>query len=312
MSNFSNRVLPNLGLTNERLLELNPKLIAVTMPGYGPDGPWEGYVGYAIAFEQLICGSTTGYADGVPSYAGGLCDPLVGLHTVAAIELALRRRDESGRGVEVEVPQCETLDSLYAPEQIAVQLGAPVPARQGNKHDTIAPHDAYRCQGDDQWITIAAASDEQFAALANAIGQPQLATDARFATATARKQNETALDALLAEAFKDRDAIEVERELQAAGVAACHVNRAFELASDPGLAHIGFFAPVTRPVTGTHVFKRWPFRFSSIDAAHKRPPPLLGQHTAEVLRELLNLADDDLAALAAAQVTGTEPTGLKM
>ncbi len=123
INNFANRVMPNLGLTNERLLSINPRLIAVTMPGYGPGGPWEDYVGYAIAFEHLVLGSMTGYADGEPSYAGGFCDPMVGLHAVAAIELALRYREETGKGTEVEVPQCETLDSLFAPEQIAVQHG---------------------------------------------------------------------------------------------------------------------------------------------------------------------------------------------
>ncbi|MDP3766395.1 MAG: CoA transferase, partial [Dehalococcoidia bacterium] len=149
VSNFANRVMPNLGLTNERLIELNPRLIAVTMPGYGTGGPWEEYVGYAIAFEQLVFASMNGYPDGVPWYAGGFCDPLVGMHVVAAVELALQHREETGRGTEVEVPQCEVLDSMFAPEQIAVQHGAPLPSRRGNKHEWMAPHEAYRVAGKD-------------------------------------------------------------------------------------------------------------------------------------------------------------------
>ena len=310
ISNFANRVMPNLGLTNERLLSINPNLIAVSMPGYGMGGPWEGYVGYAIAFEQLICGSMTGYADGVPSYGGGFCDPMVGMHVVTSIELALRRREQTGKGMELEVPQCETLDSLFAPEQIAVQHGAPVPERRGNKHEWMAPHDAYRVAGDDQWITIAVASDGQFAALAKALDQPALASDGRFATVAGRKENEAALDEIIAEAVKDKEAKTLERELQAVGVMACRVVEPYLLPEDEGLRHIGFFQPLDREVTGTHLFKTWPFRFSSIDASHKRPPPLLGEHTRDVLASELGLSPDELATLEKDQVIGSEPLGL--
>jgi crotonobetainyl-CoA:carnitine CoA-transferase CaiB-like acyl-CoA transferase len=310
ISNFSNRVMPNLGLTNDKLLELNPNVIAITMPGYGQGGPWEGYVGYAVAFEQLVYGSMTGYADGAPSYAGGFCDPMVGFHMVAAITLALQQREETGKGTEIELPQCETLDSLFAPEHIAVQMGAPVPSRRGNKHEWMAPHDAYRVAGTDEWITLAVATDEEFAALADGIGEHDLANDERFATVEARKGNEAALDAAISEAVKDQDAVALEQQLQRAGVAACHVAKGFDLVSDPGLQHIDFFQEMTRKITETQSFKTWPFRFSSIDSSHKTEPPLLGEHNHEVLSGLLGLSDDEIAQLEKDQVTGTEPLGL--
>ena len=203
ISNFANRVMPNLGLTNDRLLEINPNLISVTMPGYGPGAPWEDYVGYGVAFEQLVCASMTGYEGDEPQMMGGFCDPIVGLHTVAAITLALEQRERTGRGTDVEVPQCETLDSLFAPEHIAVQHGAPVAARVGNKHAWMAPHNAYRTAGNDQWLTIAVASDAEFAVLCDRLGMGELASDARFATVAARKENEAALDAVIADAVKD-------------------------------------------------------------------------------------------------------------
>lgn len=310
VSNFSNRVMPGLGLTNERLLEINPRLIAVTMPGYGPGGPWEDYVGYAIAFEQLVCASMTGYPDGDPSYAGAFCDPMVGLHTVAAIELALHHREQTGKGTEVEVPQCEILDSVFAPEQIAVQHDAPVPSRRANKHDWMAPHNAYRVAEADQWIAIAVASNEEFAALAKALSKPELAKDSRFATVAARKENEPGLDAAISDAVKDQDQVALERALQVAGVKACRVVKAFALPEDEGMEHIGFFQPLSRKVTGTHLFKTWPFRFSSIDASHRRPPPLLGEHNGEVLRDLLGLTGAEIAKLEEQQVIGTAPLGV--
>ena len=310
ISNFSNRVMPGLGLTNEQLRCLNPRLIAVTMPGYGVGGPWENYVGYAIAFEQLICGSMTGYPDGTPSFAGGFCDPLVGMHVVASIELALRHREETGEGTEVEVPQCEILDSFFAPEQIAVQHGAPVPSRRGNKHDWMAPHDAYRVAGSDRWITIAVASDEEFAALAKVLGKAELARDSRFATVASRKENEAALDAIISDGTREQDPAALERELQNAGVKACRVTKPYLLAEDEGLRHIGFFQQLSREVTGGHPFKRWPFRFSSIDVSHRRPPPLLGEHNGELLTSLLGLSQEELARLERERVIGTAPLGL--
>ncbi len=311
ISNFSNRVMPNLGLTNERLLELNPRLIAVLMPGYGPGGPWQEYVGYAIAFEQLVTASMTGYADGPPLYAGGFCDPLVGMHTVAAIELALRQREQTGTGASIEVAQCETLDGLLAPEAIAVQLDGPVPGRRGNKHDWMAPHDAYRVAGKDAWLTIAVSSDGEFSALGRAIGAPELAQDERFATIAARKQNEAALDEAIAERMLDRDGLELERALQAAGVKACRVIKAYDLAEDAGLEHLRFFQTLTRESSGAHAYKTWPFRFSSIDASHKRPAPLLGEHGADILRELLGVSTEELARLEREHVTGREPVTLR-
>jgi crotonobetainyl-CoA:carnitine CoA-transferase CaiB-like acyl-CoA transferase len=310
ISNFSNRVMPNLGLTNERLLQLNPRLIAITMPGYGTGGPWEEYVGYAIAFEQLITASMTGYADGPPLYAGGFCDPLVGMHTVAAIELALQQRERTGRGTSVEIAQCETLDSLLAPEAIAVQFGAPVPGRRGNKHEWMAPHDAYRVAGKDAWLTLAVSSDEEFAALARVLGRPDLGQDARFAAVAARKENELALDEVITSAVANRDALELEQALQSAGVKACRVIKSYDLADDRGLEHIGFFQQLTREASGTHLFKTWPFRFDDIEASHKRPAPLLGAHNDDVLRGILGLSDAEIGRLEREQVIGREPLGL--
>lgn len=310
ISNYSNRVMPNLGLTPERLHEINPNLIVVNMPGYGTGGPWQDYVGYAVAFEQLVCGEMTGYPDGEPSYCGGFCDPMVGLHAITAIELALLQRERTGRGTTIEVPQCETLDSLFAPEQVAVQMGAPSPSRRGNKHDWMAPHDAYRVAGNDQWITIAVATDAQFQALADTLRRPELASDERFATVDARKANEGALDAAVSEAVADRDPVELERDLQSAGVMACRVAVAHALDEDEGLRHFGFFQELDRDPIGAHAFKTWPFRFSGIDAAHKRRPPTLGEHNAEVLAGLARLSGQELARLREANVIGEEPAGL--
>ena len=310
ISNFSNRVMPNLGLTSDRLLELNPRLIVVTMPGYGSDGPWADFVGFGVSFEQAVVGQLSGYPDGRPLIMGGFCDPLVGIYTIVALELALQRREQTGRGMAVEVPQCEVLDSLLAPEQIAVQHGAPSPARKANQHEWMAPHNAYRVAGDDEWITIAVASDGEFAALARAIGRTELSRDGRFATVDSRKANERALDREVAAGVRNRDLTALERELQAAGVMGCRITKPHRLTQDEGLQHFGFFQTLTRKVSGTHPYKTFPFRFSGFELRHSRPAPLLGEHNREILSTMLGLNDEEIAQLEAERVIGGVPAGL--
>jgi crotonobetainyl-CoA:carnitine CoA-transferase CaiB-like acyl-CoA transferase len=312
VNNFSNRVMRNLGYPDARLHEINPRLIVTSIPGYGPGGPWEDYVGFGIAFEQLaIAASITGYPDGVPRIMSGFCDPLAGLHAVAAIELALIERERTGRGAVVEVPQCEVLDSLFAPEDIAVQMGAPVPGRRGNLHEWMAPHNTYPVAGDDRWISIAVASDEEFAALCRVLRREEMTHDSRFASAAARKEHEKELDSAIAAAVAGRDGADLEGRLQEVGVMACRVAKGFELPGDANLRHIGFFQPVTRELTGTHPYKTWPFRFSGFQSGHVLPPPMLGEHNREVLVGLLGLGEADLAALEDRKVIGTVPVGIE-
>ena len=309
VSNFSNRVLPNLGLTVERFHEINPRLIVALLPGYGPDGPWGEFVGFGVSFEQSVVAQLTGYPDDRPLMNGGFSDTLVGMHAVAAISLALRERERTGRGTYVEVPQCEVLDGLLGPEHVAVGHGEPSRMRMANQHEWMAPHNVYRVAGEDEWISIAVATDEEFAALGGVVGQPDLARDPRFATVEARKEHEEALDATIAAAVQDRELVALERELQAAGVMGCRVTKPYLLTEDENLRHLGFFQDVTREVTGTHPFKTFPFRFSTFKLEHRRPPPLLGEHNREVLTTLLGVDEDELAELETNQEIGTEPLG---
>jgi crotonobetainyl-CoA:carnitine CoA-transferase CaiB-like acyl-CoA transferase len=238
----------------------------------------------------------------------GFCDPLAGMHAVAAITLALRERDRTGRGTVIEVPQCEVLDSLFAPEMIAVQAGSPVPRARGNNHEWMAPHNTYRVAGEDRWLSLAIGSDEEFRALCQTLGVT-FADDARFATAGSRKANETALDGLLDAALAGRDGGMLEAALQSKGVPAARVAKGWELPDDENLRHIGFFQELERALTGRHSYKTWPFRLHGLDSTHKRPAPFLGEHTGEVLAEM-GLTAEEIETLAAEGITGTRPLGL--
>jgi crotonobetainyl-CoA:carnitine CoA-transferase CaiB-like acyl-CoA transferase len=274
------------------------------MPGYGLGGPWGNYVGFGTAFEYTsVSASVTGFEDEPPKQ-GFFCDPTVGYHTVAAILVALELREQTGKGSVVEVPQSETLDTLYAPEWIAVQHGAPVPERAGNKHAWMAPHDAYQVAGEDAWITIAVDSDEAFRSLTDYLGVAALAEDPRFATVAARKEHEAALDERIAEAVRDRDQHTLERELQSRGVMAMRVTEAAEATEDENLQHIHYFQWMDRELTGNHPSRTLPFRFSGVPMPNVLPPPLLGEHNHEVLADLLALSEDEIRQLEEEQVIG--------
>lgn len=309
ISNFSNRVLPNLGLTTERFHEINPQLIVSLLPGYGPDGPWGEFVGYGVSFEQAVVAQLTGYPDDRPLINGGFSDTLVGMHALAAIMLALHERERTGMGCHIEVPQCEVLDSLVAPEHVAVGHGEPSRMRMANHHEWIAPHNVYQVSGDDLWISIVASTDEEFSALTEVIHAPELAADVRFKSITSRKDNEAALDEAISNAVRGRDQIELEQILQAAGVMGCRVSKPYLLTEDADLQHIGFFQELTREVTGTRPYKTFPFRFSTFDLKHRLPPPLLGEHNHEVLSGLLGFDAETIAMLEAQEEIGYEPLG---
>lgn len=308
ISNFSNRVMPGLGLGDDALHAVNPRLVIVTMPGYGPDGPWGDYAGYGVAFEQLAsCASMTGYPGGVPKIPSGFCDPMSGTLAAAAIELALRERERTGRGMSVQVPQCETVDALFGPEYIAVQHGVPVFEARANRHEWMAPHNTYRVAGPEEWLSIAVATDEEFVALADELGAASLAQDPRFATAAARKAHEAALDEAIATRVADQPLLTLEARLQARGIMACRVTKGGRLPEDGALQHFGLFQELSRPVTGTHPYRRIPLHIEGISTVFRRAPPLLGEHTAEVLTERLGLTAAELAQLADQGVIGTKP-----
>jgi crotonobetainyl-CoA:carnitine CoA-transferase CaiB-like acyl-CoA transferase len=305
MSNFSNRVMPNLGLDADSLLAINRRVIVVTAPAYGPGGPWENWVGFGRSFEQITgVVSMTGYSYESPENPGGFSDPYVGALVVAGVDLALRNRDRTGRGTHVELAQSEALDAVFAPQQIAIQMGAPVPGRAGNRHEWMAPHNSYQTAGADNWITIAVSSDEEYAALASGLGLP---LGEPYDTVAGRKQHEGELDDLVAEAVRSREGAQLEAELQAARVMACRVVSPQEIEFDADLAARTFFEPVDRELTGAQPYRGLPFDSSAIDSAHRFGPPLLGQHTAEILSEMLSLTDAEIAGLRERKVIGEAP-----
>lgn len=161
----------------------------------------------------------------------------------------------------------------------------------------MAPHNCFRCASEDEWVTIACGTEEEWQALCQAIGQPSLATDPRFRTAADRKAHEDDLEALLAAWTAQRGKWEVTRTLQAAGVAAFASMNSKDLAEDPHLEARGFFVRLPHPEVGVRTHTGIPWRLAHAPHDVRAPAPLLGQDTDWVMRELLGYADVETTRL---------------
>ncbi len=310
IENYSAGVMERLGLSYRVLSELNPRLVMISMPSFGAEGPERDARGYGNTVEAMA-GVTglTGYHDGGQPYtlSNALGDPVGGLNGMFAVMVALHERERTGRGQWIELAQVEAAIPLMAEALLDYQLNGKIPPPRGNRHPRYAPHGIYRCAGEDNWIAVGVESEAQWRALLGALGLEELAADPRFATAEARKRNEDALDDALSRAFGSREVEEIARRLIGAGVPAGQVNSAPAVMADEQIQARGFFVPVERAVVGTHLYPGAVARFSQTPLETDRPAPLLGEHNETVLREVLGMSDAEIEALERAGIIGTRP-----
>lgn len=305
IENFSPRVMRNLGFDYERLAQINPRIIMVSMSCFGQTGPWRDFVGFGYVFDQVGgAAAISGYQDGPPTHMMAASDVTSGIMAVYAVLLALEERERTGRGQLIDMSQVETLAFLLGPEIIDYQLTGAIRPRMGNHDPDFAPHDVYPCRGDDEWASISVETDAQWAALASAVGKPEWAQDPRFATAPARKGNEREVDAALAEWTRRHGKHEVMSTLQALGIASGAVLKPRELLDDVHLEARNMHTKMPRAFCGEHRYPEFPLRFSDAVCGQRAPAPTLGQHNEEVLTELLGVTPEELASLREAGVIG--------
>ena len=311
VENFSPGVMDRLGLGYDSLRAINPRLIMISMPSFGSDGPECNARGYGNTVEAMA-GVTglTGYHDGDGQHytlSNALGDPVGGLHGVFALMVALRERERTGRGQKIELAQVESLIPFVADAILDFQFTGKVPAARGNRHCEHAPHGIYRCAGDDNWIALACETDDQWRSLARAIGIEGLADDKRFTDASARKTNEDALDAELSRAFSSVNLDDCVARLRDADVIAAPVNSAPAVMSDPQIQSREYFVAIDRAVVGTHLYPGAVARIPDTPLRADAPAPLLGEHNRQVFAELLGMSDDDIAELERTGVIGSSP-----
>lgn len=308
LENYSPGIIERLGLGYSVLAPLNPRLIMISMPSFGSEGPEASTRGYGNTIEAMA-GVTglTGYHDGGQPYtlSNALGDPVAGLNGSFAVLTALLERERTGRGQRIELAQVEAAIPFVADAIMEYQITGKVPRPRGNRHPVHAPHGVYRAG--EGWIALAAEDDEQWRSVADALGIGALANDPRFATESERKRNEDALDAELSRALKDLDDDEIAHRLIAAGVPAGQVNSCADVLGDPQASARGFFVGIDRPVVGPYLYPGAPAHFSRTPLVTDRPSPLLGQHNRVVFRDILGMSDGEIDALEAEGIIGNEP-----
>jgi crotonobetainyl-CoA:carnitine CoA-transferase CaiB-like acyl-CoA transferase len=312
VENFSPRVMDNLGLVYEELAVVNPRLIMVRMPAFGLDGPWRDRVGFAQTMEQISgMAWLTGFADGAPVIPRGPCDPLAGLHAIAALLVALEDRERTGQGQLIEATMIEA--ALNAAAEIVLEYGAygTQLTRDGNRGPVAAPQNVYACRGPDQWLAIAVVTDAQWKALVKAMGSPPWACEPALLTRAGRRARQDGIDQAIAAWCAALDAVQAAEDLLAHGVPAAAVSSAARLDTNPQLRARQFFTTVTHSVVGTHEFPGLPVRLAAAATSwYTRPAPTLGEHNDEILRGLVGLSDAEIAQLRADGIIGERPAGL--
>lgn len=302
ISNFGTGVLEKLGLGAEEMHRVNPDLIIAMISAFGQTGPLRQYMGYGPLVSPLAgVAAVTGYDDGVPQDIGmPYGDPNGGVYTAFAITSSLwaRQRHASG-GQVIDLSMWEAMLCSGFEGWMNHALGNP-PFRPMGNHDPMwAPHNLYRCQGDDDWVTIAATNEKEWHALCHAIGQPDLAVDPRFRDAATRKANEVALDQIIGAWCATRERWAVTRTLATVGVPAFPSMSMRDLLDDPHLNARGCFTHWEHPEVGPRTLMGAPWRLTNRPNGVGSHAPLLGQHTDALLEELLGLDADERQRLRA-------------
>jgi crotonobetainyl-CoA:carnitine CoA-transferase CaiB-like acyl-CoA transferase len=304
IDNFATGVMDGMGFSYEELKKLKPDLIVVSISGYGHTGPLKDYMGYGPAIPPLTgLSALTGYQGGPPQELGvSIGDPNAGITAAVAICAALAARKRTGQGQYIDVSLWAAAAVLAAEGWMEYTMNGVEPSRQGNRDVVLAPHNCFRCLGEDTWVTIACGTEEEWQALCRVMGQAQLVDDPRFRTMSDRKAHEEELEQLITTWTEQRDRWEITRSLQAVGVAAFPSMNSKDLVEDEQLNGRGFFARLPHPEVGTQTHTGIPWILTNAPNGVRSAAPLLGQHTDEVLRDVLGYTDEDITRLREQQV----------
>ncbi len=294
VENFTPRVMANWGLDYDNLKKIKPDIIMLSMSTMGNTGPWRDYAGFGPTV-QAFSGIThlTSFPGKPPLGLGtSYADHVAGLVACLALLGAMEYRQRTGEGQYIDVSQVEAMSSL-----LGYTVSGKPPEPVGNRSSEAAPHNVYRCQGDDRWCAIAVFSDNEWQGFKQALGNPPWAEAQRFATLVGRIENADELDRLVEGWTRGHTAGEVMALLQGQGVAAGVVQDASDLANDPQLQERGFFVELDHPEMGKTISDATPIKLSDTPARYIRAAPILGQDNSYVYGELLGMSEDELSEL---------------
>ncbi|MBU6260545.1 MAG: CoA transferase [Burkholderiales bacterium] len=293
LENFKAGGLAPYGLDYASLAALNPRLVYCSITGFGQTGPYAERPGYDFLIQGLGgLMSVTGRPDGEPG-AGplkvgvALTDVLTGMYASVAVLAALQRRQVSGRGQHIDLALLDVQVAALANQASSYLVGGQAPQRLGNAHPSIVPYQDFPTA--DGHVIVAVGNDGQFAAFAAALGCPQWARDPRYATNPERVRQRRELVALIAAITVTRTTDEWIAAMEAAKVPCGPINTLDRVFADPQVRARGLRVEVAHPHAAALPLVANPIRLSESPVAYRRPPPLLGEHTAAVLDDWLAL-----------------------
>lgn len=290
IENFKAGTLKRYRLDYDSMKAVNPAIIYCSVTGFGQTGPKRDAAAYDFMIQAMGgLMSVTGERDDMPG--GGpqkvgipIVDLMTGMYATIGVLAALARRNESGEGDYIDLAMLDVQAAFLANQAMNWLLSGTPPRRGGNRHPNIQPQDVFPCA--DGYFALAVGNDGQFAKLAQILGHPEWATDERFASNPARVRHHATLDPLLRAEFARRDRAGLTSALEAAGVPCSPINTIPEVFDEPQVQHRGMLRELAHPTAGRVPQVVSPLNFANAALSFARPPPLLGEHTEEILREL--------------------------
>lgn len=288
VENFKVGDLKRRGLDYETLRARNPGLVYCSITGFGQTGPYAARAGYDFLIQGMGgIMSVTGEADGQPTKVGvGITDVMTGMYAAVSILSALRVRDATGEGQHIDLALLDTQISWLINQGLDYLTAGVTPVRRGNAHPTVVPYETFPAS--DGWFIIAIGNDGQFARFAKEAGRPELAADPRFATNPARVVNHDELIRQMHEITRQRTEAEWMKTLSAVSVPTGPVNDIPAAIDDEQAISRGSRVKQAHPAAGKGFVETLgnPAKLSGTPVTYRRPPPMVGQHTDEVLAEL--------------------------
>lgn len=303
VENFKSGDLARYGLDYAALSVVNPRLVYCSITGFGQTGPYAQMPGYDLIFQAMGgVMSLTGVPDGQPG-AGPqragypVSDLTAGFYATIGVLAALHHRDTvSGQGQHIDLSLLDAQVAAVSPMAMSYLVAGQLPVRSGLSSQLTAPYGDFDCA--DGKILVAVANNKQFAALCRVIGRPELASDPRFDSTPQRVAHRAELQPLVGAVLKTQTLAHWMPLLRAAVVPTGPIHDFRQVFDDPQIRHRGLVKTLPHPLSGTLAVVGNPLNFSATPIAYDRPPPLLGEHTVELLRELLQLDQTEIDRLA--------------
>jgi crotonobetainyl-CoA:carnitine CoA-transferase CaiB-like acyl-CoA transferase len=303
VENFKVGDLARYGLGYDDIRAINPRIVYCSITGFGQDGPYRDRAGYDFMIQGMgglmsITGERDELPGGGPQKVGvAIADLMTGMYATVGIMAALWERNASGVGQHIDMALLDAQVAWLANQNLNYLVSGEPPRRMGNSHPNLTPYDAFRTRDGD--IILAIGNQEQFARFCGVADLSALLDDPRFIDNPARVANRDELKRLVGEAMQRHTTAEWIRILEPLGVPCGPINRLDQVFADPQVVHRRMRVEVPHPVAGSLPLVANPIKFSRTPLAYDAHPPLLGEHTEAVLRDLLGKMPDDIEGLRA-------------